>query len=235
MFEMHQSFAKSLLSILLYTALTTSVFAPPYGYDSVNLLPNSTIKTAIIHTDSKYDVWPVITAWINVSYVGTDGLQNTTAMREVGRFGTGLIGSFQGWLHRSVPIDGCTQILNNVQDHPWIAFVKRGGCTFSNKAKWSIQAGANGMIVYSYNEKPVVTMDIEESSFSTAMLPLDYATPINVALDDDIDVWMSVTVGRNLTVNNAVNTAHNSRKSITVLLICLCLTLRACKEMEWHS
>lgn len=98
------------------------------------------------------------TANVNYSYV----VENKSYWEEaeIGVYGHdspvdrayGLVLLPKGKKHFSSPSQMCPPNLNFSipanYDGPWIALVKRGGCTFSDKIKAAAEAGAGAVVVY---------------------------------------------------------------------------------------
>ncbi|GJQ87686.1 hypothetical protein Trydic_g17504 [Trypoxylus dichotomus] len=106
-------------------------------------------------------------AYINVTRL-VDGIYKWER-GEVGLYGSGYVGSAKGVLvHVTSSTDpndhtGCllpyhsTAPDGSLPDIPWIALIKRGGCSFETKVENAYKSQATGVIVY--NDRDANTLD----------------------------------------------------------------------------
>ncbi|XP_077999522.1 RING finger protein 148-like [Glandiceps talaboti] len=218
---------KIFLLAFLHCLLFPCIVAPPYSSgDTGHITWNASNFEGIFRVVNDHDVWPIITAWVNISYFRKEDQKIVTSTEEVGLYGAGPVHRFGGYVIPTVPIDACTDVQNidHAVSKPWIALVKRGGCTFANKAMYAAKAGANGVIVYNYFGD-ITTMDIEGTGIDGVMIPRDYAAVIRKALRHRNQVWVDVSMGKDMTP--AVDEGVILSQSKTYVLLTFILWLYA--------
>jgi len=163
-------------TILLWPTLT-------WAASVSNTVSDKTISTST-HTDGVTEYY---TAFLNISYFDKNRGVYHTEKTETGRYSTNVPKDFYGTVVPLVSnfsvvqtenksdlpdihyeITGCSGpfVKNWPKDGPWIALIKRGDCTFSQKIKNAESLNASGVLVYDHDSGSggLQSMKVSQSS-----------------------------------------------------------------------
>lgn len=154
-------YSHSLISIVVVVVLAIGVIAQPADlgtFGSHNDLPNS-VSSFSLPAEERMISEPYVLAFINYSYVTTQGVVNNFA-QEAGKYGEGRISNVRGLLvHVTSRYDehdhtACSPLITGTKGRElpppgtWVALIKRGNCNFEDKVKHAWMHNALGVIVY---------------------------------------------------------------------------------------
>ena len=160
----------------------------------------------------------------NMNFTVCQNPRRCISVYKEGKYGShSLHDAVEGYLIHSNSLYGCKTFNFKVHRQPWIAFISRGECMFSEKINNAINHNASAVIIY--NNKPTgsVTM-LHENTGSVVAVSVSYAVgkEINSKLNNS-SVFVKITYNKHVSGRkfNTISVLFVSVSFIVLMVISL--------------